>query len=111
VVDLVVAGVHDAATRRLEDDRDRVGDGVRHADELGRVGPDPRRTVLGHGLDELRVPKEPVLVELRLDEAERQPGGPDLGDAHLAQEVRKRTDVIFVSVREHDGADVALVLP
>ena len=34
VVELVVAGVDAAAARRLEHDRGRVGDRVRHADEL-----------------------------------------------------------------------------
>ena len=41
VVKLVVAGVHDAAGRRLEHDRDCVGNRVRHAHEL-----DPERPQL-----------------------------------------------------------------
>ena len=36
VVELPVAGVEDAARRRLEHDRDGVGDRVRHAHELER---------------------------------------------------------------------------
>jgi len=49
-----------------------------------------------------------VLVELRLDETERQPRRPDLGDLHLPQEVGQRTHVILVRVREHNGANGAV---
>ena len=48
---------------------------------------------------------EAVLVELRLDEPERQPRRPDLVDLHLAQQVRQRADVVLVRVRQHDRAD------
>ena len=43
-----------------------------------------------------------MLVELRLDHRERQPGGDHLADLDLAQHVRQRADVILVPVREHD---------
>jgi len=36
---------------------------VRHADELGRVWADLHRPVLRHGLDELRISQEAVLVQ------------------------------------------------
>ena len=85
VVDLVVAGVDDAPARGLEDDRHRVRDRVRHAHELGRERPDLSRPVLRHGLDELGVLHQAVLVELRLDEPEREPRGPDLRDPDLPQ--------------------------
>src|SRR5205823_2399768 len=39
VVELVVAGVHDATCRRLENDRHGVGDRVRHPDERDAEGP------------------------------------------------------------------------
>ncbi len=45
-----------------------------------------------------------VLVELRLDEAERQARRPYLRHLHLAQQVRERTDMVFVRVGEHDRA-------
>ena len=47
-----------------------------------------------------------MLVELRLDEPEREARGPDLGHVHLAQEIREGADVVLVPVREDDGADV-----
>ena len=52
---------------------------------------------------------EAVLVELRADHAERQPRRPHLADPHFAQQIRQRADVILVAVREHDGADLAVV--
>jgi hypothetical protein len=56
---------------------------------------------------------QPVLVQLRLDESERQPRRPDLGHGHLAQQVRKAADMILVAVREdhraHAGGPLAQV--
>ena len=51
-----------------------------------------------------------MLVQLRLDEAERQTGRPDLVDANLAQQVRQRTDVVLVRVREDDRTHRSLAL-
>ena len=51
-------------------------------------------------LPQLAALQQAVLVELRLDEAERQPGREDLSHANLAQEVGQRADVILVRVRE-----------
>jgi len=48
-----------------------------------------------------------VLVELRLDQAERQPRRDDRLHVYLAQQVRQAADVILVSVREDDCAHVA----
>ena len=62
---------------------------------------------LGFGIDlaELGRPEQAVLVELRLDEPERQPRGPDLLDLDLAHQERERADVVLVRVRQHDGTD------
>ena len=110
VVDLVVAGHHDQAARGGQRDRDRVRDRVRHADELGFVRADPGRALLGLDLDQLGAPQEPVLVELRLHEPEREARRPDLGNLDLAQEVRERADVVLVPVGEHDGTQVSLTV-
>ena len=109
VVELPVTGVEDAAGARLERDADAVGNGVRHADELEPERPDVDRAALRIRFAQLRGAEEPVLVELRLDEAEGQPGGPDLLDAHLAHQERQRADMILMRVREHDGADPLVV--
>ena len=105
MVELVVAGVHDAAARRLEHDRGGVRDRVRHADELDPERAELERLVAGGDLAQLRLAREAVLVELRLDQAEREPRGDDDRNVHLAHEVRQRADVVLVAVREHDAAD------
>ena len=53
---------------------------------------------------------EPVLVELRLDERKREARRDHERHAHLAHEVRQRADVVFVAVREDDGAHHLLPL-
>ena len=99
-----------AAARRLEHDRGRVGDRVRHADELEPEGTELDGIVAGHQLPQLGGAEEPVLVELRLDEREREARREHERDAHLAHEVRQRADVILVPVREHDRAHHLLPL-
>ncbi len=54
VVELVVAGVDDAAARRLEDDGGSVGDRVRHPHELEPEGTELDRIVSGRHLPKLR---------------------------------------------------------
>ena len=73
VVDLVVARVHDPAARRLEHDGGGIRDRVRHADELDPERPEIERLVAGRDLAQLGIAQQAVLVELRLDEPERQP--------------------------------------
>ena len=51
-----------------------------------------------------------MFVELRLHEPEREARGPDLLNRDLAQEIRQRPDVVFVPVREDDGANRPLPL-
>ena len=104
VVELVVAGVQDPAAGRVEHDRDRVRDRVRHADELRLERPELDRLAFGIGLAQLRRAQQAVLVELRLDQPERQPSRPDLLDARLAQQVRERADMVLVAVRQQHRA-------
>ena len=54
VVELVVARVHDPAGRRLEHDRGRIRDRVRHPDELDPERPELARRVVGVHLAQLR---------------------------------------------------------
>ncbi len=61
-------------------------------------------------LAQLRGAQEAVLVELRLDETEGEPRGPDLGNRHLAHQVRQRPHVVLVAVRQDHGLDRAGVL-
>ena len=110
VVELPVPRVHDASGRRLEDDGHAVGNGVRHPDEGDTERPDVSPRVVRMDLLELRGAHQAVLVQLRLDEPERQPGRPNLGDTHLTEQVRQRADVVLVAVREDHGADVGRTL-
>ena len=71
-----------------------------------RNGPSSTGATVGVGLAQLGRAQQAVLVELRLDEAERQPRRPDLVDRDLAHQERQRADVVLVRVREHDRADL-----
>jgi hypothetical protein len=104
VVDLVVPGVEDAPARAVDDDRDRVGDRMRDPDELGAERPQLHGPAVWIRLTQLHRAQQSVLVELRLDQAERQAGGPDLLHACLAEQVRERADVVLVPVREQHRA-------
>ena len=66
--------------------------------------PDVERAVLGPDLVAAACgAQEPVLVELRLHEPERQLRRQHARDRHLAQDVRQRADVVLVRVREQDA--------
>ena len=60
VVELPVAGVHDASRRRLDHERGRVGDRVRHADEL-----DPERAELERLVARRRRDRAPTSARAR----------------------------------------------
>ena len=66
--------------------------------------------VAGRQLLQLGGAQQPVLVELRLDERERETRRDHERHPHLAHEVRERADVILVPVREHDRAHHLLPL-
>jgi hypothetical protein len=55
--------------------------------------------------------EEAVLVELRLHEPECQPRRPDRTHVDLAHQVRERTHVVLVAVRQDDRADRGPALP
>ena len=111
VVELVVAGVEDPQATRLEHDRDGVRDRVRHPDELGPEGADLDGALLGPRLTQLGRLRKTVLVELRLEQPERETCPPDLGHLHLAHQIRQRADVVLVRVREEHGANPVRPLP
>jgi hypothetical protein len=52
--------------------------------------------------------QQPVLVELRLQEPERQPRAPDLRHVHLSHQVRERAHVILVGVRQQHRPNATL---
>ena len=97
VVELPVARVEHAPGGRLDHDRDRSRGSsgpcarTRAGTGRARIAAPP-----GSASRQLRHGPEAVLVELRLDEAERQPGADHLPDLDLAQDVRQRADVVLV---------------
>ena len=84
------------------DDRDAVGDRVRHAHELELERADLHRRRRRGRPRAASSTRRAVLVELRLDHRERQLRADHLAHLDLAQHVRQRADVILVAVREHD---------
>ena len=107
VVELPVTRVDHAPGVGLDHERRRVGDRVGDADELDAKRAEHERRVARLRSHELGLLPQPVLVELRLDEGERERRRDDGIDVDLAQEVRQAADVILVAVREHDRADPA----
>ncbi|OEI67240.1 hypothetical protein Cus16_3142 [Curtobacterium sp. ER1/6] len=108
LVHLEVARVQDPTGGGRDRDGEGVRDGVVHGDELEVERAELLGLVLLH--DE-RVGLDPVLLELRLDECERQ-GGADQGDVALElEQVRHGADVVLVPVGEHDAEDVVEAVP
>jgi hypothetical protein len=99
--------MHDPAARRLEHDRNGVGDRVRHPHELDPELPQLAGWIVGMDLAQLGGAQQAVLIELRLDQAERESCRPDLRDVDLAHQIRQGADVVLVAVREDDRADRA----
>ena len=79
--------MHDRAVLGVQDDRDGVWHRVRDSDELGRRTGRRAASRLRLDLDELGVGEQAVLVELGLDEPEREPRAPHLG---LCPDLAKR---------------------
>ncbi len=75
---------------------------MRHAHELEPERAKLDRRPLGLDLAELGGAQQAVLVELRLDEAERQLRRPDLRNLHVAHQIGERPDVVLVRMREDD---------
>ena len=109
LIELEVAGMQHVTRRAAEKDADRSGDGVIHGEELGRDAAEIH-FVAWLDLHELGV-FNPMLFELALDKAQ---GHLRCIDGHLTikvfDEVRQRTGMVFVAVRDHDAAQLVGVL-
>ena len=100
LVDLEVARVDDDAGRRVNRQRDAIGDAVRHADEFDFERPDGHAVARPHGLQLVRA-VEAVFDELRLDERQRERCAVH-GAVDVRQHVRHAADVILMAVRQHE---------
>ncbi len=103
LVDLEVARVQHDAGRRVDRHRDAVGHAVRHAQELDREAPD-RDAIARADLGQPRADLRAVLLELRLEERERQLRAVDRA-VEVPEHVRHRADVVLVPVRQHQRLD------
>ena len=109
LVHLEVAGVQHQAGGGADRDGQAVGDRVVDRDELAVERARAPAGCPSRDLDGLR--GDPVLLELGLDEGQRELGA-DQGDVRpLAQQVRHAADVVLVPVREHDGVDLVEAVP
>src|ERR1700687_675220 len=100
VIELEVARVHNLSDRRIDRQRDRVGDGVTHRHRLHPERPELHR-IADPNLAQVGFAKEPMLFQLGLDETQRQPRPVD-GNVDLLQRVRQTADMVLVAVREED---------
>ena len=107
LVDLEVAGVDDDAGRRVNRERDAVGDAVGDADELDLERPDGD-AVVRLDRDQLAA-VDAVLLELRLDHRQRQRRPVDRA-VDERQHVRHAADVILVAVRQHERGGAPFLL-
>ena len=94
--------------RRVDRQRDAIDQAVRHLDRIDGERPD-LEALAGLDLVEHGVVEQRVLFQLAFDIGQRELGGVDR-DVQLRQHPRQRADVVFVTVRQHDGAHVLAVL-
>ena len=108
LVHLEVAGVQHQPGRRADRDGEAVRDRVVDGDELAVERAEPLASPSAD-LDGLR--RDPVLLELGLDERQGQLGA-DHGDVGaLAQQVGHAADVVLVPVGQHDRVDLVQPVP
>ena len=106
-VDLEVARHDDGADWRMDGKGHGIGNGMVHMDELHGEAARLHDVagVMGH---ELRLAHKVVLLELELDEAQRQRRGVHGGIDGL-QHIRQRADVVLVAVGDEEAAELLLV--
>ena len=108
-VKLKVAGLHDASVGRVDQDAQRIRDGmdrVKKAD--GKMLHVDRGLVVD--LNELDTLDHPVLLELSADQRAGKTRRVDRFDIDRAQQERNASDVIFVTMRDHEHLALAVVL-
>ena len=99
----------DDAGRGLDRDRERVGDRVVDRDELELERAERLDVTLARRRTWALL--EPVLLELGLDQGQRQLRTDDRDVVALAQQVGHAADVVLVAVRQHDADDVLEAVP
>jgi hypothetical protein len=107
-IDLEVAGVDDDADGGVDGEGDAVDEGVRDADGEDREDAEVEAAA-GEDLDELGVVEEAMLFELAFDVGEGELRAVD-GYVEVGEDPGEAADVVLVTVREDDAADLGAVL-
>ncbi len=100
--------MNDDAHRRLDRQCHAIHQRVRHADRLDGEWPDGE-LFFGRDLDQLDLVQQLVLFQLVFHVGQRELGGIHR-NLQLVQDPGQSADVVLVAVRQHDGANVPLVL-
>ncbi len=103
LVHLEVAGVQHGAAGGAEEHGEGVRDRVVDGDEFAFERAELLDLALGDGLGDRL---DPVFLQLRLDEGQRQLGAHQGDVGAQAQQVRDGADVVLVAVGQDDGDDV-----
>src|SRR6202158_504698 len=107
-VQLEVARVNDLADGGVDREGDRIGDGVADGHRLHAERPELDLASDSH-LAEVRLAKKAMLLQLGLDQTERQPC-PEDGDVDLLQRVGQASAVVLVTVGEEDAKNFTIAL-
>src|SRR6266699_6269046 len=106
LIELEVAGVQYGTVRRVDRDGHPVGDRMRHVEEAHPEGTH-LGSPAGDGPPWLHETGHLVLLQLALQELERERGPVDRNPTtEVPEQVRERSHVILMTVREPDGLDV-----
>ena len=103
LVHLEVAGVQDHAGAGADRHGETVGDGVVDRHELAVEGGQVDPVAL---LDLAQLGADPVLLELLLDQRQRQARADQRDVGALAEEIGQAADVVLVAVGQHDADDL-----
>ena len=109
LVNLEVAGVNDDAERSTDRECDAIDGAVGYGNEFDFEGADFDEAAAGDDFAERRGLEETSFVEAFLYEREREARAVH-GHVEVAKDVWERPDVVFVAVREDDGANVGAIL-
>ncbi len=107
-IDLEVAGMNNDAYRRLDGQRHAIDKRVRHANGLDGERPDGELD-LGLDFDQFDLIRKLVLFQLVVNVGQRELGAV-YGNLQLVEDPWQAANMVFVAVREHNAADVLLVL-
>ncbi len=108
VIDLEIAGVNDDAHRSANGERNAIDSAVRYRNHFDFKWTD-FDAAAGDDFAESGGIEKACFGDAFFDQRQGKTGAVD-GNVQVAKNVRKRADMIFVAVGEHDGANVLAVL-